>query len=92
MAEQNVMEYRMGVADKRLDCHSDAIDKVGRVVEGMDKILAQQVKTIEDHEERIRNVEQRPAQRWNSLVAVLISAIATGFIGYMIGVMQKMMN
>ena len=50
-------------------------------VDGIDKKLD---KVIEDHEARIRCLENRPVKRWETIVAVVITAIIT--IGLNLGI------
>lgn len=41
------------------------------------------LKNQEDHEERIRSLEQKPVRRWDSLV----TGIITGIVGIVIGLL-----
>lgn len=41
------------------------------------------LKNQEDHEERLRSLEQKPVRRWDSL----ITGIITGVVGIVIGIL-----
>ena len=40
---------------------------------------------IDDHEKRLRDLENKPAKRWDSITISVLSAIFVGIIGYIIG-------
>lgn len=42
-------------------------------------------KTMEDHESRLRALEAKPARRWDSLVANVISILVAAAVGYFLG-------
>ena len=57
-------------------------DLQGKIVE-MSTNIKLVLKNQEDHEERIRTLEQKPVRRWDSL----ITGIITGAVGIVIGVL-----
>lgn len=59
--------------------------KVDGVIERLDKI-------IDDHENRIRELEKQPAKSWNGAKTVLIASIITGIVGIIIGALSKLIG
>ena len=57
-------------------------DLQGKIVE-MSTNIKLILKNQQDHEERIRMLEQKPARRWDSL----ITGIITGVVGLLIGIL-----
>lgn len=51
--------------------------KVDNIIEKLDKV-------IDDHEMRIRRLECKPAKRWDTVVAVIITAGVTTAINLLI--------
>ena len=41
--------------------------------------------SCEDHEKRLRSLEQRGAKRWDAVTLSVLSAGAVGLIGYILG-------
>lgn len=43
------------------------------------------IKTNEDHEKRLRAIEQQDGKRWESLMSTIFTAVVTAILGYMLG-------
>ena len=43
------------------------------------------IKTNEDHEMRLRAIEQQDGKRWYSLMSTIFTAVVTAILGYMLG-------
>lgn len=57
-------------------------DLQGKIVE-MSTNIKLILKNQQDHEERIRSLEQKPVRRWDALV----TGIVTGVVGIVIGIL-----
>ncbi len=56
--------------------------KVSDIDTKLDKVIA-------DHEQRIRELESKPAKKWDTVTAVIITAVLTFGINFIITQMTK---
>ncbi|UWG96131.1 hypothetical protein LPY66_14610 [Dehalobacter sp. DCM] len=80
-ALENYLSNERGKTDR---CELEIKD-VQEAIIRLTSLMEKHDSEITDHEERIRQIEGKPAKRWESLIAQLITlltaAIAGGFIG-----------
>ena len=51
--------------------------------------ISTMTKELTKQGERLEKIESKPGQSWDKLVWIIISAISSGVIGYLIGMMLK---
>lgn len=65
--------------DERLEMRMRDIEQsLGRMEEKLDTAL----KSLYDHEIRLRSLECKPGKRWDALVGQIIAVCAAGLVGY----------
>lgn len=58
-------------------------------LERMDQRLETIIETGDDHEERLRNLEAKPAKKLDSIINYILAAIVGGIIAYGFSMIQK---
>lgn len=79
------IEEHLKLEDKRLDKHSENIDKLTAVSVELGALLKKHDESIDAQDARIRELEQRPVRRWDGAVSVVISALVSAAIAYFMG-------
>jgi uncharacterized protein YoxC len=51
--------------------------------------ISTMTKELTKQGERLEKIESKPAQSWDKLVWIIISAVSSGLIGYLIGFLLK---
>ena len=60
---------------------TEILESLSRIEAKMETIA----ETGADHEHRLRKLEQRGAKRWDAVSLSVLSAIAVGIVGYVLG-------
>lgn len=76
------MPYRVEQAEHRLDAQSVEIDRIARCLERLTALEERQQATQDDHETRLREVEQRRGAMWDKVVYAALGALASGVVVY----------
>lgn len=74
------LKHRVGEAEEKLDVLQELTISVKELAVNMQAMLKEQ----EKQGKRIETIEQQPANRWNTLTTVIITAIASGIITYIL--------
>lgn len=70
--------------DKLEEGH-EAIARLATAVEVMAKEQSHQSADVKEIKTKVETLEQKPAKRWEALVATIIAALVAGLIGYLMG-------
>lgn len=70
--------------DKRLDAHSADIHEMQKLLVKLTQIEKQNQERINAMEQRIAEIEARPARRWDTLVVAVLTTLAGGLGGYLL--------
>lgn len=73
--------------EHNISAHKEMYERLGKLENQSPKTefqLTQILKMLEKMETDINSLKDKPARRWESLVAVIISCIATGAITFLI--------
>ena len=68
---------RLIVVEQKLDA---ILDKIGSFV-----------KCVDDHEKRIRELEAKPAKKWNGAITALVGAVIGGAVTAAIAALSKVL-
>lgn len=79
------IDERIERDDVRLNKHSDNIDKLTAVSVELNALLKKHDESLDSHEARLREIEQRPAKRWDGVISVILSAIVSAAVAFFIG-------
>lgn len=79
------LEEYLGNDKKNLEKHDGEIKDVQEAIVRLTALMEKQDKADCDHEERIRTIESKPAKRWDSLIAQIITIIVAALAGGAIG-------
>ena len=74
---------------KRLEDVEKIADQILKITISVDRLATNtesMTKEIKKQGERLERLEKEPADKWNNFVKVIISAVASGLIGYVIGI------
>lgn len=69
---------------RRLDAHSESIDRLQKLTAEMAMLNQQLTNITQDHETRLRIIEQVPAKRWDRVVSQIISLLLAAMLGGLI--------
>lgn len=85
---QKAIDQYLGNDRRRLDAHSESIDKLEKLTAEIAILNQQMSKITEDHEARLRTIEQVPAKRWdgvvNQIITIIIAAALGGFLSRLV--------
>lgn len=70
--------------DKRLDAHSADIHKMQQLLVKLTQIEEQNQARINAVEQRLAEIDTRPAKRWDTLVVAVLTAVVAGMVGYLL--------
>ncbi len=70
---------------EKLEKHEGEIKTVQEAIVVLTAIQARHDDGLEDHEERIRDIEGRPGKRWDGLTTQIISLLVAALIGGLLG-------
>lgn len=65
----------------------DVEKEIGKMLQQLSRIeamLANALSDLEDHEDRLRCLEQKGGKRWESLVGQIITLLVAGFAGWLL--------
>lgn len=65
----------------------DVEKEIGKMLQQLSRIeamLANALSDLEDHEARLRCLEQKGGKRWESLVGQIITLLVAGFAGWLL--------
>jgi len=79
------LEIYLSNDKNKLAKHDGEIRDVQEAIVRLTILLEKHHNEIEDHEERIRSIETKPAKRWESLIVQIISLLAAAAAGGLIG-------
>ena len=74
--------YRVEQAEHRLDAQSAEIERIALCLERLTALEERQQATQDDHEARLREVEQRRGAMWDKVVYAALGALASGVVVY----------
>lgn len=60
---------------------SEILEALARIETNVEAIAQNSV----DHEQRLRTLEQRGAKRWDAISLAILSAVAVGITGFVLG-------
>ena len=78
------IDERFGRDDKRMNSAEQKIDKHDQILTRLDTIIENQQKQIDGHEQRIVDIEKRPAKWWDTAVTQIIGLVVAGVLGGLI--------
>lgn len=70
--------------DARLDAHSKQLNELREVVAKLTEIERQNQMQIRALENALRELQGKPAKRWDAAVASVITALVGGGVGYLL--------
>jgi hemerythrin len=79
------LEIYLSNDKNKLAKHDGEIRDVQEAIVRLTILLEKHHNEIEDHEERIRSIETKPAKRWESMIVQIISLLAVAAAGGLIG-------
>nr|DAD86171.1 MAG TPA: hemolysin XhlA [Myoviridae sp. ctxZR60] len=89
------MEHRLTAVEKLAGSNKHRIDEVeenNKALQDISKsvaVMAEQMKTmnskVDSMDTAVKQLQAVPAKRWDALIAVILSALATGIVGIVLG-------
>lgn len=89
------MEHRLTAVEKLAGSNKHRIDEVeenNKALQDLSKsvaVMAEQMKTmnskVDSMDTAVKQLQAVPAKRWDALIAVILSALATGIVGIVLG-------
>lgn len=70
--------------DKRLDAHSADIHEMQKLLVKLTQIEEQNQARINAVEQRLAEIDARPAKRWDTLAVAVLTAVVAGMVGYLL--------
>ena len=67
---------------ERLDIHGREIDKIEICLERLTVLCENSEKKQEDHEKRLREIENHSGEKWDKAITAAISALVAGLVAY----------
>lgn len=62
----------------------DKVNLILIALEGIKKDIEVALHSVDDHEERLRCIEQRGGKRWEAVVGQVITLLVAGFAGWLL--------
>ena len=84
-----IMEYegRISTTEQNVKSAHKRIDDIEKLVESVHTI-ANEIKhmreDLNDVKERVDIIEEKPAKRWDLVVTTVVTAVTSGFVGYLL--------
>lgn len=89
------MEHRLTAVEKLAGSNKHRIDEVeenNKALQDISKsvaVMAEQMKAmnskVDSMDTAVKQLQAVPAKRWDALIAVILSALATGIVGIVLG-------
>ena len=89
------MEHRLTAVEKLAGSNKHRIDEAeenNKALQDLSKsvaVMAEQMKTmnskVDSMDTAVKQLQAVPAKRWDALIAVILSALATGIVGIVLG-------
>ena len=89
------MEHRLTAVEKLAGNNKHRIDEAeenNKALQDLSKsvaVMAEQMKTmnskVDSMDTAVKQIQAVPAKRWDALIAVILSALATGIVGIALG-------
>lgn len=89
------MEHRLTAVEKLAGSNKHRIDEAeenNKALQDLSKsvaVMAEQMKTmnskVDSMDTAVKQIQAVPAKRWDALIAVILSALATGIVGIVLG-------
>jgi predicted nuclease with TOPRIM domain len=83
-ADMKRMDEHFERDEARLNKHSDNIDKLTSTAVQLGEIIRHHEDSLCQHEQRLSNIEARPARSWDTAVSVILSAIISAAVAYLL--------
>lgn len=78
------MEHTIDNIEKRLDAHGGQIDDIKECLIRLTALQEKMDNEEEDHEQRLRTLEQHGNNMWNSVTQTAVSAVIAGIIAFVL--------
>ena len=89
------MEHRLTAVEKLAGSNkhrSDEVEENNKALQDLSKsvaVMAEQMKTmnskVDSMDTAVKQIQAVPAKRWDALIAGILSALATGIVGIVLG-------